>query len=63
MADKTCPKCPNSPVMHAAPSLTVIPGMLDERFPSFKKINDKCGLAVRAYECPSCHLVELYREQ
>jgi hypothetical protein len=61
MADKTCPKCPDAPVMKTAPVVSIIPAMRDERF-STKVINDACGLAVQAYECPHCHLVELYRE-
>jgi hypothetical protein len=57
MPDKTCPKCPNSPVMNATPVVSIIPAMSDERF-----VNVKCGLPIQAYECPQCHLVELYRE-
>jgi hypothetical protein len=29
---------------------------------STKVVNDACGFPIRAYECPNCHLVELYRE-
>jgi hypothetical protein len=61
MADKTCPKCPNSPVMRVAPVVGIIPAKSDEVL-SAKVINDACGLPVQAYECPNCHLVELYRE-
>jgi hypothetical protein len=63
MADKTCPKCPNSPIMDATPVLGVIPSSLGESFSDAKVINEKCGLVVRAYECPHCHLVELYHER
>jgi hypothetical protein len=61
MAQKTCPKCPGSPVMNAAPVIVVIPAMNDERFVNVKKISETAGLPVEAYECPLCHLVELYR--
>jgi hypothetical protein len=62
MADKTCPKCPNSPVMNKAPVIAIIPAMLDDRFPNVKKISDSSGSPVQLYECPHCHLVELYHE-
>jgi hypothetical protein len=61
MAEKTCPKCPNAPAMNASAVLGIIPAKLEETL-SAEIINDKCGLTVRAYECPHCHLIELYRE-
>jgi len=60
MADKTCPKCPNSPVLKAAPMMAIIPAMIDEHFTNVKPISDTSGLPVQAYHCPQCHLVELY---
>jgi predicted RNA-binding Zn-ribbon protein involved in translation (DUF1610 family) len=64
MEDKKCPKCPNSPVMRKAQRTGAIPVLLDERFStgSGKIYGDKAAITVAAYECPDCHLVELYRE-
>ncbi|MGB9510716.1 MAG: hypothetical protein WBU20_03450 [Candidatus Acidiferrum sp.] len=61
MAEKTCPKCAGAPVMKAAPVAGMIPAK-DAHTLSTKVINEACGFPVRAYECPHCHLVELYRE-
>jgi hypothetical protein len=61
MVEKTCPKCADAPVMKPTPVVGMIPAKQDaER--SAKIISDACGLPVRAYEFPKCHLVELYRE-
>jgi hypothetical protein len=61
MQKRTCPKCPDSPEMNASPVIAIIPAMIDENFINVKKISDRGGLPVQAYECPECHLVELYR--
>lgn len=61
MADKTCPKCADAPVMKPAPVVGMIPAKQTGEL-SLKIISDACGFPVRAYECPKCHLVELYRE-
>jgi hypothetical protein len=61
MPEKTCPKCVDAPVMKPAPVLGMIPARQAGELSS-KIISDACGFPVRAYECPKCHLVELYRE-
>jgi len=61
MAEKTCPKCADAPVTKAAPVVGMIPAKQGAEL-SPKVINDACGFPVRAYECPKCHLVELYHE-
>jgi len=61
MEDKTCPKCPGSPSMRAVPVVGMIPARKGAEL-SAKIINDACGFPVQVYECPTCHLVELYRE-
>lgn len=61
MPEKTCPKCVDAPVMQAAPVVGMIPARQTAEL-SAKIISDACGFPVRAYECPKCHLVELYRE-
>jgi hypothetical protein len=61
MLEKTCPKCADAPVMKPAPVVGMIPAKRDSEL-SAKIIGDACGFPVRAYECPKCHLVELYRE-
>ena|ERR1700731_649480 len=61
MAQKTCPKCPGSPVMNAVPVIVAIPAMIDERFVNVEKISRAAGLPLQAYECSQCHLVEFYR--
>lgn len=62
MPDKICPKCPGSPVMTAGKIMAIIPGMNDERFVNVEAISEKGGYPVQVYECPRCHLVELYHE-
>jgi hypothetical protein len=61
MAMKTCPKCPGGPEMQASPVVGIIPARRNGEL-SPKVVNDACGFPIRAYECPNCHLVELYRE-
>jgi hypothetical protein len=61
MPEKHCPKCADRPVMKASTVAGIIPAWKNEEL-SPKVVNDACGFPVRAYECPSCHLVELYRE-
>lgn len=61
MAVKTCPKCSDAPVMQASPVVGIIPARRTGEL-SAKVVNDACGFPIRAYECPHCHLVELYRE-
>jgi hypothetical protein len=58
---KTCPKCADAPVMQASPVVGIIPARRNGEL-SAKVVNDACGFPIRAYECPNCHLVELYRE-
>ena len=48
--------------MTAGPFVAVIPGLNDERFTNVESISKKGGYPVRVYECPNCHLVELYHE-
>jgi hypothetical protein len=61
MAVKTCPKCADAPVMLVSPVVGIIPARRNGEL-SAKVVNDACGFPIRAYECPNCHLVELYRE-
>lgn len=61
MEYKTCPKCLDSPTMKAVPVIGMIPARSGGEL-SPKVINDACGFPVQVYECPSCHLVELYRQ-
>ncbi len=63
IAQKTCPKCPGSPAMSATAVIGIIPAMNDERFGNIEKISRTAGFPVRVYECPQCHLVELYRQE
>jgi hypothetical protein len=61
MEAKTCPKCPDAPAMQASPVVGIIPARSNVEL-SAKVVNDACGFPIRAYECPKCHFVELYRE-
>ena len=63
ISQKTCPKCPGSPTMNAARVIGIIPAMNDERFTNIEKISKTGGFPVQVYECPQCHLVELYRPE
>lgn len=47
--------------MTAAPVPSIIPAKREESL-SAKVVNELCGFPVQVYECPNCHLVELYRE-
>jgi hypothetical protein len=60
---KTCPKCPGSPAMNVTAVIGIIPAMNDDRFPNIEKISRTSGFPVQVYECPQCHLVELYRPE
>jgi hypothetical protein len=61
VAKKTCPKCAGAPVMEASPVAGIIPARNEVELTA-RVVNEACGFPVRAYECPKCHLVELYRE-
>jgi ribosomal protein L40E len=61
MAEKICPKCADRPVMLASRVAGITPARNEVELTA-KVIHDACGLPMRAYECPKCHLVELYRE-
>lgn len=61
MGIKTCPKCADAPVMQPSPVVGIIPARSNVGL-STKVVNEACGFAIRPYECPKCHLVELYRE-
>jgi hypothetical protein len=61
MQVKTCPKCEGAPAMTASAVVGIIPAKNEEVLTP-KVVNEACGFPVRAYECPQCHLVELYRE-
>jgi hypothetical protein len=59
--EKTCPKCPNSVPMKAAAVETILPAVLDPRFPHAEgPISNKSGLPVQAFRCLTCNFVELY---
>jgi hypothetical protein len=60
MPDKTCPKCPDSPVMKSSAVLSVVPVQMDVARSSTMVGN--VGLSVRIYQCPTCKIVELYQE-
>ena len=62
MAEKTCPKCAGAPVMEKSAVVGIIPAKSGSELTA-KVVNEACGLPVLAYECPKCHLVELYREE
>jgi len=47
--------------MKASSVLSILPAK-GESLLSHKVVNDACGISIRAYECPACHIVELYRE-
>ena len=59
-ADKTCPKCPNSPKMkkveRAGFIFSVLPGQQISGPSEAKE-----GFSLNLYECPHCRLVEFYR--
>lgn len=57
--EKKCPKCPNSPVMTRTDRVLVIPN-LTRKSDANLAVNLRDGAPVEAYECPSCHLIELY---
>jgi hypothetical protein len=61
MEVKTCPKCADAPVMQASRVAGIIPARSNGEL-SAKVVNEACGFPIRAYECPKCHFVELYRE-
>lgn len=62
MAAKTCPKCPNSPIMTATKIVAIIPFMVNERFVNIKPVSETAGYPVQLYVCPQCRLIELYQE-
>lgn len=61
MADKTCPKCPNSIKMNVAEITAIIPYMVKAPFPEVKPISETAGYPVQIYVCPQCRLIELYQ--
>jgi ribosomal protein S27AE len=61
MEVKICPKCGDATVMQASPVVGIIPARRNGEL-SPKVVNEACGFSIRAYECPKCHFVELYRE-
>lgn len=54
---KTCPKCPSSPEMVKNDKPFIIPALVDS---GEAPISNRLGGPVQIYECPQCHLVELY---
>ncbi len=62
MAEKICPKCSHGPVMKESDVAGILPARNESEL-SPTVVNESCGLPVRAYECPECHFVELYREK
>jgi hypothetical protein len=54
--NKTCPKCPDSPTMTKTDRVFIIPQLGDKG----EAISSHLGASVQVYECPNCHLVELY---
>ena len=56
--EKTCPKCLNPPPMTKTEHVFMIP-QLSENMEG-APISSRLGAPVQAYECPNCHLVELY---
>ena len=47
--------------MKAAAVETILPAILDPRFPHADgPISNKSGMPVQAYRCPTCQYVELY---
>jgi hypothetical protein len=48
--------------MTAGKIVAIIPGMNDEHFVNVKAVSETGGYPVRVYECPRCHLIELYHE-
>jgi hypothetical protein len=62
MAVKTCPECVVTVQQCSLlPSWESSPRKRNGEL-SAKVVNDACGFPIRAYECPNCHFVELYRE-
>jgi hypothetical protein len=62
IAEKTCPKCPNSPTMIRTDRFFMIPAMAESKAAK-APISDRMGAPVQIYECPHCHLVELYHRE
>ena len=58
MENKQCPKCPDS-IMIAADYIGVVPAQLDQKYGT-QTVSSNDGIPVAMYECPNCHLVELY---
>jgi hypothetical protein len=56
MAEKTCPKCPNSPPLNKLDSKNIVPALVPADF----SVSTKTGLYVQPYVCPHCQLVEFY---
>jgi hypothetical protein len=54
-AEKTCPKCPNSPSMNKLDRKSILPDLTLKA-----EISEKSGIYLQAYECPHCKLVEFY---
>jgi hypothetical protein len=62
--EKTCPKCPHSPVMKQSEFLAIVPAMGETKYGTQAKlISERAGIPVRIYECLVCHLVEFYHEE
>lgn len=59
-SEKVCPKCPNSPPMMKNTGPFMIPALSQNKKPP---ISDRMGAPVQIYECPNCHLIELYHDQ
>ena len=57
--EMTCPKCTNSPPMKKSELFGFIPALSpNEKVAG--PTEPKPGFPVSIYECPRCHLVELY---
>ena len=61
MADKKCPRCPDS-IMDGKKIVAIVPFMMNEKFVNVKVVSDSGGYPVQVYICPNCRLVELYQE-
>ena len=58
-SEKTCPKCATFPRMEKVDSMTaMIPAVVGDG--NSLKTSETRGLPVEIYQCPLCHLVELY---
>jgi hypothetical protein len=61
---KICPKCSGSTPMREAGIIVFLPALRDEKYNRQDgAFSQKAGIPACPYECPKCHLVELYHEE